>query len=142
MKFQFAELLILTLNESSRYQFLVVVLEEKTSLALSITYFSFLPSIASQGLLYIMFFSVRRILKVCITFLLLKTSWAIRQLRQKVKVWISFFLLDIFLHDWFFINLQMSTKWKFVLLNTFIIIFCLIYFILIKTHINIWYSSY
>ena len=142
MKFQFAELLILTLNESSRYQFLVVVLEEKTSLALSITYFSFLPSIASQGLLYIMFFSVRRILKVCITFLLLKTSWAIRQLRKKVKVWISFFLLDIFLHDWFFINLQMSTKWKFVLLNTVIIIFCLIYFILIKTHINIWYSSY
>ena len=142
MKFQFAELLILTLNESSRYQFLVVVLEEKTSLALSITYFSFLPSIASQGLLYIMFFSVRRILKVCITFRLLKTSWAIRQLRKKVKVWISFFLLDIFLHDWFFINLQMSTKWKFVLLNTVIIIFCLIYFILIKTHINIWYSSY
>ena len=142
MKFQFAELLILTLNESSRYQFLVVVLEEKTSLALSITYFSFLPSIASQGLLYIMFFSVRRILKVCITLLLLKTSWAIRQLRKKVKVWISFFLLDIFLHDWFFINLQMSTKWKFVLLNTVIIIFCLIYFILIKTHINIWYSSY
>ena len=133
---------MLTLNESSRYQFLVVLLEEKTSLALSITYFSFLPSIAIQGLLYIMFFSVRRILKVCITFLLLKTSWAIRQLRKKAKVWISFFLLDIFLHDWFFINLQMSTKWKFVLLNTVIIIFCLIYFILIKTHINIWYSSY
>ena len=39
----------------------------------------------------------------------------------------SVFLLNLFLHYWFFLNLQMSTEWKFAFLNTAIIIFCLMY---------------
>ena len=37
----------------------------------------------------------------------------------------SVFVINLFLHDWFFINLQMSNEWKFDILNT-AIIFCLI----------------
>ena len=44
---------------------------------------------------------------------------------EEIKVWISF--LDLFLLDWFFINLQMSTSWKLAFLNSAMIIFCLIY---------------
>ena len=39
----------------------------------------------------------------------------------------SVILIDLFLHYWFFINLQMSTEWEFTFLNTTLIVFCLIY---------------
>ena len=63
-------------------------------------------------------------------FLLLKTSWASWELRknQSFSPW-------SFLHDWFFINLQMLTERKFAFLNTAIMIFCLIYSLDIP-HIN------
>ena len=43
----------------------------------------------------------------------------------------SVFLLQILLHCWFFINLQMSTEWEFAFLNTGIIIFYLMYSLII-----------
>ena len=39
----------------------------------------------------------------------------------------QFFSLNLLLHYWFFINLQISTEWEFVFLNTNIIILSLIY---------------
>ena len=48
----------------------------------------------------------------------------------------SLFVLDLFLHDWFFINLQMSTECDFTFLKTTIITFFLIYSLNIPNLLN------
>ena len=56
------------------------------------------------------------------------------QTHEHLKAWEkskfeSVFLLDLLLHHWFFIDLQMPTEWECAFLNTATKIFCLIYFL-------------